>query len=45
MSFIGKVTDHGRVRIPRNLRELHDIEDGDFIEMEILKVHKKEERK
>ena len=37
ISFISRVIADGRVTIPKNLRETHEINEGDFVEVQILR--------
>jgi len=36
-SFISKVIADGRVTIPKKLREKQGIEEGDFLELEVIR--------
>ena len=38
--FTVKVISLGRVTIPENIRILHDIQDGDMVELDLLSVQK-----
>lgn len=39
MKIIRKVGDKGQVTIPKEVRDVMDIEDGDIVEFEIVAVH------
>ena len=39
--FLAKVISSGRITIPEEVREIHKIEEGDIIEVQIIKVVKK----
>ncbi len=41
MQFTGKVIRFGRVTIPQNIRELLNIDEGDYVIVEIAKVKKR----
>ena len=40
-SFIARIIEGGRVTIPDTLRELLELENGDIVELKIIKVEKK----
>lgn len=39
MKIVRKVGDKGQVTIPKEIRDVMDIEDGDIVEFEIVAVH------
>ena len=39
MKIVRKVGDNGQVTIPKEIRDVMDIEDGDIIEFDIVAVH------
>lgn len=39
MKVLKKVGDRGQVTIPKEIRELMEIDDGDIVEFEILAIH------
>jgi len=41
-TFVAKVIEAGRITIPKPLRELMGIEDGDFVELILVAVYKRE---
>lgn len=42
ISFISRVIADGRLTIPKNLRKTHQINEGDFVEVHILRKVKLE---
>jgi len=38
VSFVAKVEKGFRVRIPRNVRDVLDIEEGDYVQISIRKI-------
>jgi len=40
--FIGKVISEGRVTIPKKVRELLEIQEGDYVRLRLLEIAKKE---
>lgn len=36
--FIRKVYERGKVTIPKELRDLYDVKDGDLVKLRIIKV-------
>jgi len=42
--FLAKVISSGRITIPEEVREIHKIEEGDIIELQIIKVVKKKKK-
>lgn len=41
MRFVKKVNDRGVVTLPTEIREALDVEDGDLVEFEVLRVVRK----
>ncbi|PKK81797.1 MAG: hypothetical protein CVT47_00545 [Thermoplasmata archaeon HGW-Thermoplasmata-2] len=41
-AFIRRVYEKGKITIPKELRELHDIENGDFVKLQIVGVVEKD---
>ena len=39
MKVVRKVGDKGQITIPKEIRDVMDIEDGDIVEFEIVAVH------
>jgi bifunctional DNA-binding transcriptional regulator/antitoxin component of YhaV-PrlF toxin-antitoxin module len=42
--FVARVSVRGKVTVPRRLRDLFDIEDGDYVRLALVEVLKKDER-
>ena len=40
-TFVGRLTSNGRVTIPEEIREVLQIQDGDLIEVRIVRVVKR----
>jgi AbrB family looped-hinge helix DNA binding protein len=36
--FLAKVSGNGKVTIPKNVRDLHGVKDGDYVECAFVKV-------
>lgn len=45
MEFVVRVTDKGRIYIPKEIREYLGISDGDFVRLQIVGIKKVKERK
>lgn len=43
IGFIGKVISEGRVTIPKEIRDLLGIHNGDFVELEVKDIKKSQE--
>lgn len=43
MEFTRRVYEDGKVTIPKELRDLHDIAEGDFVRLEIVEVVRRPE--
>ncbi|MDD5502415.1 MAG: AbrB/MazE/SpoVT family DNA-binding domain-containing protein [Candidatus Thermoplasmatota archaeon] len=44
VAFIRRVYEKGKVTIPKELRELHNIENGDLVKLQIIGVVEADER-
>jgi bifunctional DNA-binding transcriptional regulator/antitoxin component of YhaV-PrlF toxin-antitoxin module len=42
--FVARVSVRGKVTVPRRLRDLFDIEDGDYVRLALVEVLKKDEK-
>jgi len=42
--FAARVLRDGKVTIPKRLRELLDVEDGDYVRLSVVEVIKREEK-
>ena len=42
MGIVAKVQKLGRIAIPQTMREFYNIEEGDFVEVEIIRIKKKD---
>jgi AbrB family looped-hinge helix DNA binding protein len=38
--FLAKVSGNGKVTIPKNVRDLHGVKDGDYVECAFIKVER-----
>ena len=45
MKIVRKVGDRGQVTIPKEVREVMEIHDGDIVEFELIAVHAKKKEK
>lgn len=43
--FVVRVFAGGKVTVPKRVRDLHGIQDGDYIRLSLVEVVKKKERK
>ncbi len=43
MEFVRRVYENAKVTIPKELRELHGIENGDYVKLQIMDVIRKED--
>lgn len=39
MEFIRRIYENGKVTIPKEIRELHGIRQGDYVRLEVVEVH------
>jgi len=38
MEFVRRVYEHGKLTIPKEIREVHDIQEGDFVRLAVVEV-------
>ena len=38
MEFVRRVYENSKVTIPKEIRELHGIEEGDFVKLQVVEV-------
>lgn len=38
MRFVRRVYENGKITIPKEIREIHGVQDGDLVEVEVVHV-------